>query len=87
MDAETDHMLATLRARGDKLCTDAAAEIERLYGTLNVVRIYLDQNPLGDAVVVPRGTTLHAGSDLSPYPTLRTLVDAALGVEQEGDKS
>lgn len=27
----TDHMLATLRGRDDKLCYDAASEIERLH--------------------------------------------------------
>jgi hypothetical protein len=70
------------------LCRDAAAEIERLRGTLNVVRVYLDQNPLSDALVIPRGATIKAGDDLSQYPTLGRLVDAALGdVEQTMEES
>lgn len=65
----------------------AAAEIERLRGALNIVRVYIKQNPLANAVVVPRGATIHEGTDLTQYPTLRTLIDAALGCdEQDMDK-
>ena len=43
MDPILDHMLSTLRGRDDKLCTDAADEIERLALALGSSAAWIDR--------------------------------------------
>ena len=50
--SETQQMIACLRDRGDKLCSDAAAEIERLTHGVREISRFLGENRPGDASFV-----------------------------------
>ncbi len=69
---------------GEPYASQIAAEIEMMRGALNVVKVYIHQNPLGDALVVPKGTKFTGHSDLSRYPSLRKIVDDAIGMTPSG---
>jgi hypothetical protein len=65
---------------------EARAQIDRLRAALQTARDYIADQQVAHAIVIPRGDTIHEGTDLSRYPTLLQVMDRALGnVEQEVD--
>ena len=68
---EIDQMLSHLRGRGDKLCSDAADEIERLRAALEGIAAIEDE---------------YYGDDWDEINKAREIASAALNIQQSTGK-